>query len=639
MPYTAASLLANLQCHRFAKKMKMELLSTIKTQWLGDAALFKLLYSKKPDVVVLNLTFFNVSQSLFMARKLKEQMPSTTIVAGGEVVAPSASHIVRNPAIDMGYFGEGEFVLVDILKEIYKNNRDLSSLKGVFFRRNNRVIFGGKGICIAPLHSLASPYLEGILQPQDYTSVCIEASRGCINECLFCKHQKIPFRVFPVERCMRELCLFRSEGVRRVCFLDSYIHPVLHRELLEAISSMNKDKFFAFDAGIRADEVTPEFADMLSKCNFVSALADLQTANTKILKGIKRPCNLKKFVAGIRHLQKRNIETSSSLLLGLPDESFESFGRSRQFAKRAHLKRVGVNLLCFDGNSGVGEVRKRLKMEFCKRAPYPLKQARYISSKEIKDALQLVLRKSPNKELFWLNLSGGCASDARHLFSRVVISSNKKIATAKVKNFAASISDNLLKFPGALIQFPHFKDAAGAAKALVSQDAKTNPFSVWTIVIKVASIFDFEDFIALQYFFLQKNALPLYGQLPNRLFIVLPWHLKTAFMKQALFKRQASAPFLFWSIELSDVKKKERVVREVRSKNNRGVFFHFPHAMASKEKKWWFEVMCREAKKVFPRKTIQFEDAELTRAIYVHLSNEGQGVELMLTEGNTAFYP
>ena len=110
-------------------------------------------------------------------------------------------------------------------------------------------------------------------------------------------------------------------------------------------------------------------------------------------------------------------------------------------------------------------------------------------------------------------------------------------------------------------------------------------------------------------------------------------------MKQALFKRQASAPFLFWSIELSDVKKKERVVREVRSKNNRGVFFHFPHAMASKEKKWWFEVMCREAKKVFPRKTIQFEDAELTRAIYVHLSNEGQGVELMLTEGNTAFYP
>jgi len=638
VPYTVASLLANAQRHSFPKKVTMELLSGARLQWLGDAALLKLISSKNPDAVVFNLTFFNTSQSLFIARKIKERMPETTIVAGGEVVAPSASHIIRNSAIDMGYFGEGEFVLVDILKEICKNNHDLSSLNGVFFRCNKRVAFGKKNICVADLHSLVSPYLEGILQPQDYTSVCIEASRGCINECLFCKHQKIPFRVFPVERCMKELRLFRSRGVRQVCFLDSYIHPVLHRELLEALCVMNKDKFFAFDAGIRADEVTPEFADMLSKCNFVSALADLQTANKKVLKGIKRPCDLKKFVAGIRYLEKKKIKTSSSLLLGLPNESFRSFRRSWQFAKRMHLKRVGINLLCFDGNSGLGEVQKRLKIKFYAQAPYPLEHARYISNKEIGKALRLASRGSSHNELFWLSLSSGQTSDAKHVFSRVVLRLNKKAAAARIKSFIASISDNLSKFPGVLIRAPQFKDAAAAVRAVVSQGAKTNPFSVWTIVVQVASVFNVEDFIGLQNFLLPKDTLPLYGLKPNRLFIVLPWHLKAAFMKQGLFAQHTLAPFLLWSIELIGTKNKEGVLRELHSRNNKGIVFHFSDASDHKEKKWWFEVICREVKKVFPGKTVQFEDAVLTRALYTELKNEGQGVELMLARNNTAFF-
>jgi len=196
----------------------------------------------------------------------------------------------------------------------------------------------------ANLESLPSPFLEGVIQPQQF--IRWETQRGCPFACSFCQHKEADRtkkrREFSRDRIMQEVDWILSSHVRDIAVLDPTFNS--GGRYLEILKELSRGGFRGkISLQCRMEMVSAAFLDVVEEINRNGKVIlefGLQTVHREEMKVIQRPNNLKKARTVLAETKRRKIETEVSLIFGLPRQTVSSFEESINFCKEQGVERI-----------------------------------------------------------------------------------------------------------------------------------------------------------------------------------------------------------------------------------------------------------------------------------------------------------
>ncbi|MFH1618869.1 MAG: cobalamin-dependent protein [bacterium] len=334
------------------------------------------------DVVALSLYVWNIRYSLELARMLKRHNPDILIVAGGpQVPAVPEAFLRKHTCLDIACHGEGEETFMGILER--HASRDWSELQAVSylapgggFHQHHRISR------IAELSRLPSPYLAGTFDrllaehPGQQWLGLWETNRGCPFSCSFCEwgaSELNQVHNFEMDRLEAELEWLARHSVEFIFCCDSNF-GMFPRDLAlaERVATLKKRYGYPHALSIQSSKSAPERVYKINRLLHdhdlnKGVLLALQSVHTPTLKAVRRGnISMQAFKMLQHRFQKDGIQTFTDLILGLPEESYESFadGVSRIIANGQHNRIQFINLSILD-NSEMGQpaYQKKYGME------------------------------------------------------------------------------------------------------------------------------------------------------------------------------------------------------------------------------------------------------------------------------------
>jgi putative methyltransferase len=292
-----------------------------------------------PFLVAFSCYIWNTEYNKSLAEEIKRKFPDCKILFGGHNVPPDNSFLREFPYIDFLSRGEGEIPFQRLLTELLQETPDLSAVPGLAYR-----LYGNKFAENAPqalslLSDIPSPYLIGVFdslvqQHPELQWCCVwETNRGCPYNCAYCDWGllKSKIRCFSMKRLLAELKWFGNNKVEFIWGADANFGVFARdEELIDAFVAQYKDMGYPFLFKVNyAKNDDDRVFRIIQKLNMLSefgATISFQSLNPKVLKNVGRTnTDLNRFRANMRRYHEAGIKTYSELILGLPDETLQSF--------------------------------------------------------------------------------------------------------------------------------------------------------------------------------------------------------------------------------------------------------------------------------------------------------------------------
>jgi radical SAM superfamily enzyme YgiQ (UPF0313 family) len=264
-----------------------EVLSLSSGRPFSPASLRRYLTETAPGLVGFTAYQRNFYQVRAIARMAKEVIPGCRTLIGG----PQASFLpdealVALPEIDLVGHGEGELVIQAVVDAIEAGELD-QPIAGT----STRLADGSwlRGDPISPpddLDEYPSPWLDGVLDPNDWDEAILLTSRGCPHHCAFCVTPAAfgpTTRVHSVERVLEDIAVVARNGRGRLWFADPNFSFDSERvqAILEGIA--RRDLSVEMWIETRADMVTPELLRLLRRTGVHTLALGLESAEPRVL--------------------------------------------------------------------------------------------------------------------------------------------------------------------------------------------------------------------------------------------------------------------------------------------------------------------------------------------------------------------
>ena len=323
------------------------------------------------DIVGFSSYVWNAQISLAIARRLKQQRPDVVIVFGGPHVPDHAEQLLRdNPFIDLAAHNEGEITFLRIL-EMFPS-RDWSTLKGVSFIGPNGYTRTLNGERIRDLEEVPSPFLKGVFDPlvadnpKETWIGLWETNRGCPFKCTFCDWGSATankVNQFELERIRAEVQWFARHKIDFVFCCDANF-GILKRdlEIAEYIAEMKRTTGYPKALSVQNTKNATERAyatqKMLSNSGLNKGVTlSMQSVDANTLLAVKRDnISLKTYFELQRRFARDRVETYSDMILGLPDETYDSFVNGiATLIENGQHNRIQFNNLSILPNAEMGD--------------------------------------------------------------------------------------------------------------------------------------------------------------------------------------------------------------------------------------------------------------------------------------------
>ncbi|NDB29772.1 radical SAM protein [archaeon] len=276
-----------------------------------------------PTICAFSTYVWNEQYCLGIAKLIKEKFPNCIIEFGG----PQACVKMQNQYdfIDTIIVAEGEESFYDILTRIL-NKKEIPK---VYDKKR--------------LESLdyPSPYQSGIFDmlvrkhPDYQWATTLETNRGCPHRCTFCDWggtilSSISF--FDMSRVEADLEWIRTHNVDAIFLADANFGMFRERDL--EIAALMKRKFddnscvreIILQYAKNSTEVVFKMASLLDVYTLRGITISVQSVNQPTLKAIKRKnLHINNLKSHMELSQKYNVKTYTEMILGLPEETLESW--------------------------------------------------------------------------------------------------------------------------------------------------------------------------------------------------------------------------------------------------------------------------------------------------------------------------
>jgi len=257
------------------------------------------------------------------------------VIVGGHHISGDPSQL--HPFMNVGVVGEGEEVLINVLRD---------DVKGI--------VVGNK---VKDLGSLPHPKLEA-------GDNHIMTSRGCPYKCSFCSSSKVwdGYRTFPINWVLDEIHNIQQLNPDNewIYVWDDLFAADDNRLADLHMAMVRSDLFYGgikFAIHARVETLNPVTIGMLNLMDVKLVGIGVESGNPDImckLKGGKASPEMVK--NAIKMLKKAGIKYYCSFILGHPDETTEQLNDTVRFIKRNDIPFFDVNLLtAYPGNDFYGK--------------------------------------------------------------------------------------------------------------------------------------------------------------------------------------------------------------------------------------------------------------------------------------------
>lgn len=302
-----------------------------------------------PDVLAFSTYAWNERHSLEVARCAKTRRPGAFVLFGGPSVPRRPERAARflreHPWVDALAFGEGEPVFRETLCALLAG-RPVDVVAGLALRaaaRPEGAVLTAPRARLADFGETASPYLDGtfdalVLAGAPPPAAIVETNRGCPFSCTFCdwgQAVQSQVRELPLPRLHAELDWIARQRIPYLYIVDA--NYGMRRRDLEIVREIGRlrattgfPQYVFFHLTKNATERHLDVVLALREAGIGTHLAlSAQDFEPRVLQAVRREnIRLDRALALRRICHERGIPTFNELILGLPEQTYDSFADS-----------------------------------------------------------------------------------------------------------------------------------------------------------------------------------------------------------------------------------------------------------------------------------------------------------------------
>jgi len=409
VPLAAAYLKLFAHQRGLSDAFDIEILPAVLANTLGDRALVAAIAERDPWLVGFTCYVWNIERTLWICRELRRLRADLRIVLGGPEITPDNQWVLDTPDYDYAIIGEGEQTFTDLLMMLRDgpatpSRRSLpligeaaSAIPGLYVPapKGPRYDPARRPVRREPMpdiNPLGSPYLAGILDAAEESSLLLETTRGCVFNCKFCYYPKSYDKQYYLAPDLIRASLrhARDKGVREVFMLD----PTLNQrkdfaEFLTILAEENPGQSFRYFGELRGEGINEKTARLLRDANFSEVEVGLQSVGPDAMDLMDRKNNLRAFERGVRAMMAEGIEVKVDLIVGLPGDTIESVRRGMHYLRDNGLySDVQVFNLAILPGTAFRHESEELGLRFQPRPPYYVTRTPALTTSDLFGLLQ-----------------------------------------------------------------------------------------------------------------------------------------------------------------------------------------------------------------------------------------------------------
>ncbi len=320
---------------------------------------------KDSDIAAFSVYVWNHNLSLAIAKKLKEVNPKCLIVFGGCHVPDKDTdkYLSQYDFIDIAAIGEGERVFAELLSNFHE--KSWNKVPSITYRdKSGNLVTNPQCERIKDMNEIPSPFLEGYFDnliknnPDEKWIGLWETNRGCPFSCAYCdwgvgfkkKVQKYNLE----DRLFLEADWFSENKIEFIFCCDANFGMYKDRDYSIAKRFADNKKKLGYPHALSVQNTKNNSASSyeVQKLLATSGLSKgvliaFESVHKPTLKAIKRHnIKLDHFFDLQRKFTHDGIKTFSDLILGLPEETCESFIEGTvNLIERGQYNRIQFNNL------------------------------------------------------------------------------------------------------------------------------------------------------------------------------------------------------------------------------------------------------------------------------------------------------
>jgi anaerobic magnesium-protoporphyrin IX monomethyl ester cyclase len=296
-----------------------------------DISYEELFKNNKSDIFGLTGTTYTRFEVFKIARALKACSPGSPVIAGGVHFMYCAKDTLENiPEIDIVVRGEGEETIVE-LSQALDRGKDIDTIKGISYRKNNRVIENPDRKFLENLDNIPAysdytweEYPEYIFAyPGNTRAISILSSRGCPYNCIFCSKAGMKYRLRTAKNVVDEIEFLKEKHkVTGINFLDLTFtaNPNHVLSLCEEMISRNIDMQWWCESRVN---IPLDLLDLMKKAGCVSIAVGVESGSPRIITGISKGIAIEQVLRFCKKCHEIGIVVSPYFMFSHPDETAE----------------------------------------------------------------------------------------------------------------------------------------------------------------------------------------------------------------------------------------------------------------------------------------------------------------------------
>lgn len=341
------------------------------------------------DVVAFSCYIWNITQTLAVAKKIKELNPNITILLGGPEVSYEYEDVISLPEVDYIIVGEGETPFTEFINSF----PNVDAVPSLVRKSEGKVLVNPQ----APMFDLKNfensmPYRFDKVESLTNKVLYIETSRGCPYKCEFCLASLDNKVRYLPNQSIKATLLFMMQHGKVVKFLDRTFN--IKRDFTIDIFKFileNHQPQNVFQFEITADILHPDIIkfihEFVPKGLFRFEIG-IQTVNQKANLQVSRKQSFEKTKSIIQQLEYK-IEMHLDLIVGLALDEWEDIKYSIEEVFKLFAPEMQLGFLKFLKGTPVRTKFKEHGFVFDPMPPYQIIESNYLSKAQLADIVKL----------------------------------------------------------------------------------------------------------------------------------------------------------------------------------------------------------------------------------------------------------
>lgn len=347
---------------------------------------------KDPCLVGISSTLLQLSESIEIAKRIKENNPNALIVFGGpgpSCLSPEEFFTRAGESVDLLSYGEGEKTWEEILEIFFGSTNQAKKSPPCLFEEVKGVVINEKGkitvnlprpllgnIDDIPMPDLeavrARQYLEEWRRNSGITSISIVPSRGCPFGCIFCDKSVFGkrFRPHSPKRIGDEIERLITEygPIDDIFFYDDNLS--VDKKVLNGVCNeiVRRNLRIGWSCQARVDTIDENTLRNMKEAGCTDVYFGVETASQKLLDFLGKGITVEQAERAIELCHKVGIKPGCFLIVGIPGETREDIEALADFIRKTKPAFVDFSVLTpFPGTLLYQKTKHLIKAEALKK--------------------------------------------------------------------------------------------------------------------------------------------------------------------------------------------------------------------------------------------------------------------------------